>query len=339
MQKYTVVYSDPSWAVGPDGCVDPALATIERSVLGEDVELRFGPTENGRYCTSGFKLHAVVANADALVISRCPMTEDLLAAAGAKVKVVCRQGVGFDNLNPDLLRSRGIIGFNIPDYCVDEVSAHAIALLLALERGLFEQHRTVLGGGFSIYAGGTPRRLKVCTAGIIGFGRIGRTVAERLRAFYKRVISCDPYISGDDMTAHGVEKVDFTELLSQADAVLLHCHLNNETFGMIDQTALAHFKPTTWLVNVSRGALVNSKALWEALEQGRIAGAGIDVFCPENPHQDEWYKRIVRHPNVLATSHRAYLSHESESIQRRRAAEGIRHVLVTGRPPLIGTLA
>jgi len=338
MAKYTVVYTDPSWAVGPEGCVDPALATIERSVLGEDFELRFGPAENGRYCTNGPELRAILSNADAIVISRCPMTEDLLAAAGAKVKVVCRQGVGFDNLHLDLLRSRRIIAFNIPDYCVDEVATHAICMLLALERRLLEQHLTVSSGGFNVYAGGIPRRLKLCTAGIIGFGRIGRAVAERLRVFYKTVIACDPYISGDVMTAHGIEKVDFTELLSLADAVLLHCHLNRETVGMIDHTALARFKPTTWLVNVSRGALVDSKALWAALEQGRIAGAGIDVFCPEDPHQDEWYRQIVRHPNVLATSHRAYLSHEAEAVQRRRAAEGIRHVLVTGHAPLIGTL-
>ncbi len=333
-EKYTVVYTDPSWALGTDGRVDPSRATIEQEVLSDGVELRFGSADNGRYSTSGPKFESVLAGADGLVISRCSINEQVLAAAGAKLKVVCRQGVGFDNLAPDLLRTHGIIGFNIPDYCIDEVTTHTLALLLSLERGLMTQHLTLSHGRFDVYAGGVPRRLQDCTAGIVGFGRIGRAVAARLRMFYKNVIACDPNVSSELMLAYGVEKVSFERLLELADVVLLHCTLNETTKSIINKVALARMQPTTLLINTARGALIDARALFEALERGEIAGVGLDVFSPEDPHDDVWYERVVCHPDSLVTSHRAYLSHQSEICQRRRAAEGIRYVLQTGRPPI-----
>jgi phosphoglycerate dehydrogenase-like enzyme len=338
MQKYTVVYTDPGWALGLDGRVDPALASIEQQVLGTGIELRFGAAKNGQYIRSGPQFLSVLAGADALVIARCCINEEVLAATGTKLKVVCRQGVGFDNLAPDLLKAHGIIGLNIPDYCVDEVATHTLALLLALERGLITQHLTLTRGQFDTYAGGIPRRLQEYTAGVIGFGRIGRAVAARLRMFYKNVIACDPNVSSDLMIAHGVEKVDFENLLGLADAILLHCPLDNTTQKIVDAGALARMKPTALLINAARGGLIDPRALLEALEGKQIAGAGIDVFSPEDPHENEWYGRVVRHPNVVVTSHRAYLSRESEISQRHRAAEGILQVLETGRPPSTGLL-
>jgi len=338
MPRYTVVYIDPRWALTPEGRVDRELATIERQVLGDDFELRFGPTVDGEYTNSGVEFRSVLGGAHALVISRCCITEEVLAVAGDKLKVVCRQGVGFDNLAPDLLKRAGIIGFNIPDYFVDEVAAHTLALLLALERGLLKQHQTLSGGRFDPYAGGIPRRLHDHTAGVIGFGRIGRAVALRLKIFYRDVLACDPYISSDLMSAHGIEKVELENLLLRTDVVLLHCPLNAETNQMMNAAAFAHMKPSTLLINAARGGLVEPRALLDALDSNCIAGAGIDVFSPENPHQDEFWARVVRHCNVIVSSHRAYLSRESEFNQRRRAAEGIKQVLESGRPPITGLL-
>lgn len=336
MKKYIVVYTDPSWALGKDGEVDPSLATIEREVFGNNTELRFGSAQNGRYCKTGPRFLSSLSDAHGLVISRCSVNEEVLAAAGAQLKVVCRQGVGYDNLAPDLLRAHGIIGFNIPDYCIDEVASHTLALLLALERGLVAQHLTLSRGRFDIYAGGIPRRLQECTAGIIGFGRIGRAVSARLRMFYKSIIACDPHVSGELMIAYGVEKVIFGDLLARADAVLLHCTLNETTIRMLDKSAFGRMKRTPFLINTARGALVDARSLFEALDRGQIAGAGIDVFSPEDPNEDQWYSRVVRHPKVLVSSHRAYLSVQAEASQRRRAAEGILHVLQTGLPPSSG---
>ena len=338
MNKYTVVYTDPTWALGKDGQVDPSLATIEREVFGKDVELRFGWAQNGRYCKTGSRYLSVLSGAHGLVISRCPINGEVLAAAGGQLKVVCRQGVGYDNLAPDLLRTHGIMGFNIPDYCIDEVASHTLALLLALERGLLAQHLTLSRGQFDVYAGGMPRRLQECTAGILGFGRIGRAVSARLRVFYTSVMACDPNVSGELMIAYGVEKVRFEDLLRRADAILLHCTLNETTLGIMDAVAFANMKRTPFIVNTARGALVDARALFEALEHHQVAGAGIDVFSPEDPNEDEWYARLVHHPRALVSSHRAYLSSQSELSQRRRAAEGILRVLTTGLPPPAGLL-
>jgi D-3-phosphoglycerate dehydrogenase len=338
MTKPVITYTDAPWAIGPDGRVDPGLATIERQVYGDEVELRFAPTTGGRYVQEGDGFFDAVRGADALAIYRCRITRELLDVVGDGLKAVGRQGVGFDNLNPELLKAQGIIGFNIPDYCVDEVATHTLALVLALERRIIPQHQTLTAGRFDIYAGGMPRRLREHTAGIVGFGRIGRVVATRLRMFYGRVLAYDPYVASDLMDAYGVEKVGFEALLAQSDVVLLHCVLDPETEGIMDEAAFARMKPGAYLINAARGALVQARALHEALTAGRLGGAGIDVFSPEDPHRDEWYGRVVKLPNVVVTSHRAYLSQASEVSQRRRTAEALLEVLRTGRPPAVGHL-
>ncbi|MDR3637957.1 MAG: C-terminal binding protein [Isosphaeraceae bacterium] len=338
MSQSTVVYTDLPWLIGEDGRVDPSLATIERGVFGDGFRLRFTPADGGRHHLEGRPFRDAVNGADALVIYRCRVTEELLDVAGPTLKVVARQGVGFDNVAPELLESRGIVGFNIPDYCVDEVVTHTLALLLALERGVVPQHLGLSRGKFDIYAGGTPRRLRNHTAGIIGFGCIGRAVSMRLRLFYGQVIAYDPYVAGDLMDAYGVKKVDRESLLAHSDAVLLHCLLNDETAGMLDARAFAAMKPTALLTNTARGGLVDAHALCDALSRGQIAGAGIDVFSPENPHDNEWTAKLVTLPNVVVSSHRAFLSAESQESQRRRTAEGVRRVLETGLPPATGHL-
>lgn len=338
MRRPVIVYTDLPWVIGPDGRADPALAVVEREVFTSRFDLRFTPAADRRHVLDGPAFLDAVAGAEALVIYRCRITEKLLDAIGPQLRVIARQGVGFDNLAPELLESRGIVGFNVPDYCVDEVATHTLALLLALERRVIPQHIGLAQGKFDIYAGGVPRRLRYCTAGIIGFGRIGRAVAARLRLFYGRVLACDPYVSGDLMDAHGVRKVDRDTLLQSSDAVVLHCPLSEETAGMFDARAFALMKPTAFLVNTARGGLIQSRALYEALCGERLAGAGIDVFAPENPRDDEWYARVVKLPTVVVSSHRAFLSVESEASLRRRTAEGILQVLTTGQPPVVGNL-
>lgn len=338
MRRPVVTYVDPPWAFGPGGEIDPSRATYEREVFGGEVELRIGPAVGRCYVQEGEAFAAAVHGADALVVHRCQITPELLETAGGNLKVVGRLGVGFDNLNVELLKARGIVGFSIPDYCVDEVSTHALALLLALERRLIPQHESLAGGRFDIYAGGTPRRLREHVAGVIGFGRIGRVVAARLRLFYDRVLACDPYVEADVMAAYGARKAGFEELLEGADAVLLHCLLSAETAGMMDAAAFSRMRPGAVLVNTARGALVEPRALHEALVSGRLGGAGLDVFSPEDPHRDEWYGRVVKLPNVVVTSHRAYLSREAEASQRRRTAGSVVETLRTGRPSTPGHL-
>ena len=338
MDKPLVVYTDPAWAVGQDGRTDRSRASIEARHFGGLVDLRLAEAEGGRFPLDGSSLEALVEGADAIAIYRATVTSGLLDRAGPNLKVVARQGVGFDNLRPDLLSERGIIGFNIPDYCVDEVAAHTTALTLALERHMIPQHNALSHGHFNIYHGGFPRRLRSRTAGIVGFGRIGRVVASRLSHFYHAVQAFDPYVEGDLMVAHGVGKVDLPTLLATSDVVLLHCLLSDETREMMDAEAFARMKRSAILVNAARGALVNSRALAEALLAGEIAGAALDVFSPEDPNEDPHYRKLLELSNVVLTSHRAFLSAEAEASQRRRVSSGILRVLQTGEPPAVGHL-
>jgi phosphoglycerate dehydrogenase-like enzyme len=328
-----VLYTDPPWAgaVGRAGAADGFA--LEREVYGEGVELRVGPRRSGGRLLEGGELWTACRDTDAIVVYRCQVSAEMLDAAGDRLKVVGRQGVGVDNLNAPLLRDRGVCSFNVPDYCVDEVATHALALVLALERQLVPAHLGLSGGTFDVYRGGVPRRLRNRTAGVLGVGRIGRAVAQRLRSFYGRVIAYDPYVSDDLMDGYGIDAVGFDELLAGADCILLHCPLNEETRGMIGARALARVRPGALLVNCARGGLVESRAVYEALVSGRLGGAGLDVFTPEDPTQDEWYRRILGLETVVATSHRAYLSRESEESQRRRVAEAVRGVLRTGTLP------
>ncbi|HZN73678.1 MAG TPA: C-terminal binding protein [Micromonosporaceae bacterium] len=336
MTAPAVVYTDPAWAVVDGARVDPATAVVEHEVYGDALRLRIGPFADGRYRPESPALRELVSGAAALVVYRCQVTPELLDAAGPQLRVVARQGVGTDNLNAGLLGERGIIGFNVPDYCVDEVAAHTAAMVLAWERGLVAQHNDLAAGRFDIYHGRVPRRLASRTAGIIGLGRIGKAVAARLRLFYSRVLAVDPFLHADHMIGYGVHKVELPELLAESDVVLLHCPLSPDTRGMVDAAALRRMRADALLVNTARGGLVDPEALADALDRGLIGGAALDVFVPEDPTASQRYGRILKLPNVLVSSHRAFLSTESELSCRRRVAEGIRHVLATGAPPATG---
>jgi phosphoglycerate dehydrogenase-like enzyme len=338
MTAQHVCYTDPPWLV-TRGQADPALATVETAILGPRVRLSFGPCADGRYELTGPRLLARAVAADVLVVYRCQVTPELLDAAGPELRAVIRQGVGTDNLHPDLLARRGLPGFNIPDYCVDEVSTHTTALALALERALIPQHLSLTGGRFDIYAGGVPRRASGRTLGIVGFGRIGRAVARKLGAHYARVLVFDPYIGRDLPEGYGAAAAEtLAELLAASDLVTLHCPLTAETERIIDRAALRAMRGGAYLINAARGKLVDPAALDEALRAGWIAGAGLDVFSPEDPHQDAAWRAVLAHPNVVVTSHRAFLSAEAEASSRRRVAELARDLL-DGRSPRVGRVS
>nr|WP_198151676.1 NAD(P)-dependent oxidoreductase [Kibdelosporangium sp. MJ126-NF4]CEL18023.1 D-3-phosphoglycerate dehydrogenase [Kibdelosporangium sp. MJ126-NF4]CTQ90749.1 D-3-phosphoglycerate dehydrogenase (EC 1.1.1.95) [Kibdelosporangium sp. MJ126-NF4] len=337
MADRRILYTDPAWLVH-NGKTDPARATVETEILGPDVELVFGPHANGRYAVSSPELLHRAAGADVIVIYRCRVTPELLDAAGPRLRAVIRHGVGIDNLNADLLAERGIKGYNIPDYCVDEVSTHTTMLALALERRLLPQHSGLVGGTFDIYAGGAPRRLRNHTLGIVGFGRIGRAVARKLGVHFGQTLVFDPYIGRDLSDGYGATAVDtLDDLLAAADLVTLHCPLTQETEAIMDRVSLKAMKEGSYLVNAARGKLVDPVALAEALQSGRLAGAGIDVFSPENPHDDPAWWPVLAHPNVVVTSHRAFLSVEAEASSRRRAAELARDVL-NGQYSVVGAV-
>jgi phosphoglycerate dehydrogenase-like enzyme len=339
-----VVYTDPAWAIDAYGKVDPALADVEREVFAasapgpeaEPIDLELG-LFTGRYQTSGPEFLDHVRGADALVIYRCQVTEELVEALRPTCRVIARSGVGIDNLNAPLLRRAGVHGFNVPDYCGDEVSTHTLALLLALERRVCVQDRLVRADRWNIHAGGVPRRLSTRVAGIVGFGRIGRATARKLHAFYGRVIAYDPYVAPDLMASHGVSAAgDLAELMATADAVVVHAALTDETEQLIDAEALAAARPTTLLVNTARGRLVDVDAVLGALNAERLGGFASDVFSPEDPNVSPTGRKLLDRDDVVVSAHRAFLSVESELSLRRRVAAGVASVLRGGAPPAEG---
>jgi D-3-phosphoglycerate dehydrogenase len=332
-----VAYTDPAWALDGDGHLDVSLGDIEREVYSDDICMDLGLREDGEFVLAGSELASYAAGADALVVYRCQVTPELLAAAHPTCKVVARQGVGLDNLNMPLLADANLYGFHVPDYCGDEVSTHAVALLLALERGVCVQDRLVKANRWSIHSGGIPRRTCERTVGIIGFGRIGRATARKLNAIYDSILAYDPYVSADLMASFGVRKVDdLAQLLSGSHAVLVHAELTAETQGLLGAASLAHAQQGVLLVNTARGKLVDATAVLDALRDGRLGGFASDVFSPEDPNESEDTRALLEREDVIVTAHRAFLSTESERSLRRRVAEGVAHVLRTNEPPLHG---
>jgi D-3-phosphoglycerate dehydrogenase len=334
-----VVYTDPAWALTDAGVADLRLADLERGILAPEVDVAFC-TFDGGWVTSGPDLVSSVDGADAVVIYRCEMTAELVEALKPTCKVVARSGVGFENLHADLLATAGIYAFHIPDYCGDEVSTHTVALLLGLERGVCVQDRLVRADRWGIHLGGIPRRTNDRSVGIVGFGRIGRSSARKLQPFYGQVFAYDPYVPADLMASHGVIPVSsLGGLVAHADAVVLHAALTAETDAMIDTTVLAGARPGTLLVNTARGRLVDVAAVLGALESGQLGGFASDVFAPEDPNASPVARKLLERDDVIVTSHRAFLSTESEASLRRRVAQGVRAVLVDGVPPPEGRLA
>jgi phosphoglycerate dehydrogenase-like enzyme len=334
------VYIDPLWAIGADGSIAPKNASVERAVFGNEIDITFGVLENGNYVREGPRAEELLRGADALVISRAHITPAFVAAMTPSCKVVGRSGVGFDNLNIPLLREHGIYGFNVPDYCVDEVSTHALALILALERkiGVLDEH--VKAGSWNSYDGIPPRRMSTLTLGIVGFGNIGRATAQKAQAFFKRVVAFDPYVHADLMAGYGVDKcAALTELTHMSDVIAIHSLLSEQTRKLINAQALAPLRPGTILVNTARGDIVDPQAVLDALDDGRLGGYGSDVFTPENPLEHPINAQIITRENVLVTPHSAFRSDEAEISQRRRVAEGVLHVVRTGEPPPFGRQA
>jgi len=335
----TVVYTDPAWLVSAGQLHPEGFDLVERPLLPADATLQLGPFTDGRYQPAGPDLLTAVEGAEVIVIYRAQVTRELLDAAGPNLRAVIRQGVGTDNLNVELLGERGIISYHVPDYCVDEVATHTTALALALERGLIIQHQTLAGGRFDIYAGGAPRRVSVRTLGIVGFGRIGRAVARKLGVQYGRILAFDPYVGRDLAEGYGAHAVDsLDELLAESDLVTLHCPLNDETTGMFGPEQFRRMKSDAYLVNAARGKLIQPAALAQALADDELAGVGLDVFVPENPHDDPVWAPVLTDPRVVLTSHRAFLSEDAEQSSRRRVAELVRDVLA-GTPSTIGRLS
>ena len=263
-------------------------------------------------------LLTLVADADCVITQFAPIDARVIASMG-RARAIVRYGIGVDNVDLNAARSRGIPVCNVPDYCIDEVADHTLGLILALTRQ-FIPHRDKVRSGQ--WGSGAPlhtiHALKSLTVGIVGFGRIGRAVAERLRPFRCMTIVADPMLPQAEIERTGCMPVTFDQMLRTADIISLHCPSIPATRGMIDANAFRAMKPGSLLINVGRGDLVNTNALVDALKTGRLSGAGLDVCDPEPVPPDH---PLLKMDNVILTPHVASASVPAVAKLRTSAAE------------------
>lgn len=244
--------------------------------------------------------------------------------ASSQLKVIARYGIGVDNIAVDVATGRDVVVTNVPDYCVEEVAEHALALLFACARRLALYDRAVRGENWNSKVGMPLYRINGKTLGIVGFGQIGRRVAAKAQALGLRVLACSPHLTPNEAQQAGCRAVVMDELLKESDFVSLHLPLTSQSAQMLDRGRFSQMKTGAIFINTSRGGLVESAALAEALESGHLAAAGIDVLPQEPPDPDE---PLLRQQNLVVTPHVAFYSEESLAELQTRTARSVARVL------------
>ena len=267
--------------------------------------------------------------ADVLLVQWAPVTRRVLEALPT-VRCIVRYGVGVNNFELDAARDLGVIAANVPDFCVDEVADHALAMILSLCRRIPQDHHQIVHGGWGINPFRPIYALSELTLGLVGLGKIARNLARKASALGFSIIAHDPYADGSLFAEHGVKRVDLPGLLSHADVISLHCPLVAETTHLINRETIGLMKKGAILVNTSRGPVVDEQSLIDGLREGRISGAGLDVFEQEPPPVDSPLRSFN---NVILTSHAASVSEKAVETLQRKAAEAARDFL-QGKMPV-----
>jgi phosphoglycerate dehydrogenase-like enzyme len=296
------------WAPSP---LSDAAVSVERPILAEAAEVR-------RYlCSSDADFTDDIFDASALIVwHNTPISSSGIERM-QNCRAIIRNGVGFDSVDIKAARVRGIAVCNVPDYGTEEVADHALALALAQCRQLFPLDAEAKRLGWKIQVESRLRRLSTLTFGIVGLGRIGTATALRAKAFGFKVCFYDPYLPNGVDKAIGISREsDLKKLLRRADVLSLHCPLTEETHHLIGERELALMKPTAFIVNTARGAVIEKTALLEALRDGRLGGAGLDVVEDEPLKTSE----EAATPNLIVTCHAAFCSVESKNEMRMTAA-------------------
>jgi D-3-phosphoglycerate dehydrogenase / 2-oxoglutarate reductase len=268
---------------------------------------------------------AVARDADAIILQYAPITGRVLDGL-PRCRVAVRYGVGVDTVDLTAATERGVVVANVPDYCFEEVSDHALAMGLALWRGVVYYDRAIRGGTWNATAKKPMFRLRGKVMGLIGTGRIGACLARKAAGVGMTVLAYDPYLT---TWPDGIRSVSLEDLLRESDIISLHLPLTSETRHLIGETALKQMKPTALLVNTARGGLVDTDALCRALADGRIGGAALDTL-EEEPIPAA--SPLFAFPNVILSPHAGWFSEQSQADLKRKTAEAAIAVLRGQRP-------
>jgi len=314
MSKYKVVIADSRY---------PAYDQ-ELSVLAEiDAEVVIERSDDQD------KVAAALAGADGLIVNLAPITAKVIEAMD-KCKCVSRYGVGYDNVDTDAIKAKGIFLANVPDYCAEDVSDHAFALFMDSVRKVSRKDRLVRQGQWNLTGIQEVCRVAGKTFGFVGYGMIARTFHRKLAGFgLGRVLVADPFVSSEEAEKAEAELVSLDKLCEEADFISIHAPLLPATTGMIGKEQFAQMKNTAIVINTSRGPLVDEDALVEALTGGEIACAGLDVFSTEPLSTESKLRQLE---NVTLTDHAGWYSVESMVELKTKAAKNIVDTLTQGKP-------
>lgn len=293
--------------------VEPERAAAE--ALG--AELRVGQ------CRTPEEVLALTHDADAILNCYAPMPTNVIDAL-EHCKIIARYGIGVDTVDLVAATRKGIAVTNVPEYCVDEVSDHALALLLAWARKVVVANRAIRAGSWQLADVAPIHRLRGQTLGLVGLGKIALRLAGKAQALGLRVIGTDPYVSAERVAPLNIALLPLDDVLAQSDFVSLHAPLTNETRGMLNADAFAKMKPTALIINTARGPLIDDGALRNALSSGKIAAAALDV-TPLEPLPADSPLRTLE--NVILTPHIAYYSEESLCDLQQEAVDEVTRAL------------
>ncbi|WP_437187594.1 C-terminal binding protein [Planctomicrobium sp. SH668] len=305
MATHKVLITDHPW---PD-------LDIERRILTPyGVEIVDAPDESEETLTR------LAEHVDAIATCWAKVTEKVIHSAST-CRIICRMGIGLDNIDIPAATSRGILVTNVPDYCVEEVADQAFGLLLGLTRNIGFFHLRTKGQEYNLRSGPAMHRLKGRTLGLFGLGKTGQLVLERAKAFGLNVIAHTP--SGNNYGTD-CKMVSFDELLETSDYISLHAPLTDSNRHQFNAEAIAKMRTGAFLINTSRGPLIDPAALNDAIQRGKLAGAGLDVFDPEPPSLSD---QLYLDERVIVTPHAAFVSEESLANLRERVSHQIAAVL------------
>lgn len=314
MSKYKVLIADSRYPEYKE-----EMAVLEKI----DADVVFERSDNEE------KIAESAADADGLIVNLAPVTAKVINAM-KKCKCVSRYGVGYDNVDAAALKSKGIYLANVPDYCGEDVSDHAFALFMDCVRKISRKDRHVRNGEWNLSGLQKVYRITGKTFGFIGFGYIAQILHRKLSGFnLGRVLISDPVVTEEDAAKIGVKKVSLEELCKESDFISIHAPLLPSTKGMIGTDMFEIMKPSAFLINTSRGPLVDESALIDALKNGKIASAGIDVFSTEPLDKNSELRKL---DNVTLTDHASWYSEEAMAELKTKAAQNIADTLLHGEP-------